>query len=98
MSREQVDAILNFMAQSMMTKFKITMKKNFEQYMKERVIQNEINLKLKKEQEEEARGEAQISDDQMNFLLLWGCPPATGVKSDTTMVDDISKIFIKQIN
>ena len=28
-SKEQVDAILNFVAQSMITKFKITMKKNF---------------------------------------------------------------------
>ena len=38
MSREQVDAIVNFMVQRMMTKFKTAMKKNFEQYLKERVI------------------------------------------------------------
>ena len=49
------------------------MKKNFDQYLKERVIQNEINLRLKKEQEAKARGNALISDDQMNFLQLWGC-------------------------
>ena len=82
----------------MMTKFKTAMKKNFEQYLKERVIQNEINLRLKKENEDEARGDALVSDDQMNFLQLWGCSPATGVKSDTTMVYDISKIFIEKIN
>ena len=86
------------MAQSMMTKFKTAMKKNFEQYLKERVIQNEINSKLQKEQEAEARGDAIISDQQVNFLLLWGCPPATGVKSDTTMVDDIGKVFLEKIN
>ena len=38
MSIEQVNAIINFMAQRMMTKFKTAMKKNFEQYLKERVI------------------------------------------------------------
>ena len=38
MSREQVDAIINFMVQKMMTKFKTVMKKNFEQYLKDRVI------------------------------------------------------------
>ena len=30
----------------------------------------------------------------MNFVLLYGCPPANGVKSDTTMVRDICKIFV----
>ena len=74
------------------------MKKNFEQYLKDTVLQNEINLRLKKEQEAEARGDVLVSDDQMNFLQLFGCPPATGVKSDTTMVYDISKIFIDKIN
>ena len=74
------------------------MKKNFEQYLKERVIQNEVNLKLKKEQEDEARGDTVVSDDQMNFLQLYGCPPATGVKSDTTMVYDIGKIFFEKID
>ena len=34
----------------------------------------------------------------MNFMLLYGCPPATGVKSDTTMVYDIGKIFLEKIN
>ena len=29
---------------------------------------------------------------------MWGCGPATGVKSDTTMVDDIGKIFLEKIN
>ena len=80
MSREQVNAIINFMVQRMMTKFKTAMKKNFEQHLKDRVIQNEINLKLKKEQEDEARGDTLVSDDQINFLQLYGCPPATGVK------------------
>ena len=74
------------------------MEKNFEQYLKERVIQNEINSRLKKEQQEEARGDVLISDDQMNFLQLWGCSPATGVKSDTEMVYDISKIFFEKLD
>ena len=34
----------------------------------------------------------------MNFMLLYGCPPATGVKSDTTMVYDIGKIFFEKID
>ena len=46
----------------------------------------------------EARGDVTISNDLMNFLLLWGCSPATGVKADTTMVDDISKIFLEKVN
>ena len=29
---------------------------------------------------------------------MWGCGPATGVKSDTTMVDDIGKIFLEKID
>ena len=98
MSREQVNAIINFMVQRMMTKFRTAMKKNFEQFLKDRLIQNEINLKLKKEQEEEARGNTLVSDDPMNFLQLWGCSPSTGVKADTTMVYDISNIFIEKLN
>ena len=49
MSRQQVDAIVKFMIQRMMTKFMTAMKKNFEQYLKDTVIQNEINFRLKKE-------------------------------------------------
>ena len=62
------------------------------------MIEDEINFKLKKELEAEARGGALSSDEDMNFLMLWGCSPATGVKADTTMVYDISKIFIEKIN
>ena len=29
---------------------------------------------------------------------MWGCGPATGVKSDTTMVYDIGKIFFEKID
>ena len=53
---------------------------------------------LKKEKETEARGNSIISDQQVNFMLLYGCPPAAGVKSDTTMVYDIGKIFSEKIN
>ena len=60
-------------------------------------MENEINAKLKKEQEEEARGNAFISNEKMNFVLLYGCPPATGVKADTTMVYDIGKIFMEKM-
>ena len=49
------------------------MKKNFAQYLKDRNIENEINIKLKKEQEADARGDALVIDDQINFLMLWGC-------------------------
>ena len=53
---------------------------------------------MQKEQDTEARGDVLISDEQVNFMLLWGCSPATGVKSDTTMVDDIGKIFFQKID
>ena len=66
--------------------------------MKERIIEDESNMKLKKEQEAEARGGVLISDEQMDFLMLWGCSPATGVKSDTSMVYDISKIFFEKLD
>ena len=60
------------------------------------MIENEVNSKLKKEQEDEARGNTMMSDEKINFLLLYGCQPATGVKSDTTMVYDIGKIFFNK--
>ena len=62
------------------------------------MIEDEISSKLKQEQEADARGNAQISDEQMNFLMLYGCSPATGVKADTTMVNDIGKIFLEKID
>ena len=34
----------------------------------------------------------------MNFQMFFGCPPATGVKSDTTMVYDITKILSEQLD
>ena len=74
------------------------MKKNFEQFLKDRVIEHEVNAKLQKEIEEESRGNTVLSNDRQNFCILYGCPPATGVKSDTTMVYDLSRIFLEKID
>ena len=82
----------------MATKFKIAMKKNFDNFLKDRNTENEINIKLSKEREADARGDALMSDEEIKFLLLYGCPPATGVRSDTSMVYDIGKIFLEKLD
>ena len=34
----------------------------------------------------------------MNFQMLFGCSPATGVTADTSMVYDITKIFFEKLD
>ena len=49
-SKAQAETIVNFMAQSMMGKFRTSMKKNFQQFLKDRFAEQELKSKLSKEQ------------------------------------------------
>ena len=56
----------------MLTKFRIAMKNNREKFLKDKVT-DEFNLKLKKDKRKKTRGGPLVSNDQINFFMLWGC-------------------------